>query len=81
MSWVNIGILSLISNLPKWMVHPFAKTYVAGETVEKTIQVVKKLNGIGYTCTLDILGEHIKFTTMNPKLNINAINKKKIIGK
>ena len=60
MSWINMKILSLIGILPKWMVHPFAKTYVAGETVEKTIQVVKKLNGLGYTCTLDILGEHIK---------------------
>ena len=60
MSWINIGILSLISNLPKWMVHPFAKTYVAGETVERTMQVVKKMNERGYACTVDILGEHIQ---------------------
>ena len=60
MSLINIGILSLISNLPKWMVHPFAKAYVAGETTEKTVQVVKRMNKLGYACTVDILGEHIQ---------------------
>ena len=44
MSWINKSILTLISILPKWMIHPFAKTYVAGETIEKTILSVLQQN-------------------------------------
>ncbi len=73
-------ILSLIGILPKWMVHPFAKTYVAGETVEKTIQVVKKLNGLGYTCTLDILGEHIKSSIKAETITNDYCNLYKVIN-
>ena len=40
MSWINIGILYLIGILPRWIVHPFAKTYVAGETIEKTKEML-----------------------------------------
>jgi proline dehydrogenase len=46
--------------LPRWSIHPFAKTYVAGESVEETVLVVKKVNNLGFTCTLDILGEHVQ---------------------
>ena len=81
MSWVNIGILSLISNLPKWMVHPFAKTYVAGETTENTIQVVKKLNKLGYACTVDILGEHIQSPAEAEKITKDYCNLYKAIDK
>ena len=80
MSWINMKILSLIGILPKWMVHPFAKTYVAGETVEKTIQVVKKLNGLGYTCTLDILGEHIKSSIKAETITNDYCNLYKVIN-
>ena len=68
MSWINKSILTLISILPKWMIHPFAKTYVAGETIEKTIQVVKNLNNLGFSCTLDILGEHVQSSTIAEKI-------------
>ena len=81
MSWINIGILSLISNLPKWMVHPFAKTYVAGETVERTMQVVKKMNERGYACTVDILGEHIQSPAKAKKITKDYCNLYEVINK
>ena len=49
----------MIRIMPRWSIHPFAKTYVAGESVQETVSVVKKVNDRGFTCTLDILGEHV----------------------
>ena len=80
MSWINKSILTLISILPKWMIHPFAKTYVAGETIEKTIQVVKNLNNLGFSCTLDILGEHVQSSTIAEKITKDYCNLYDIIS-
>ena len=63
MSWINSSIVSIIRIMPRWSIHPFAKTYVAGESVQETVLVVKKVNDRGFTCTLDILGEHVQSTT------------------
>ena len=60
MSWINSSFLSIIRIMPRWSIHPFAKTYVAGESVQETVLVVKKVNDRGFTCTLDILGEHVQ---------------------
>ena len=81
MSWINIGILYLIGILPRWMVHPFAKTYVAGETIEKTVQVVNKMNELGYACTLDILGEHIQSPSKAEKITKDYCNLYEVINK
>ena len=81
MSWINIGILYLIGILPRWMVHPFAKTYVAGETIEKTVQVVNKMNELGYVCTLDILGEHIQSPSKAEKITKDYCNLYEVINK
>ena len=81
MSLINIGILSLISNLPKWMVYPFAKAYVAGETTERIVQVVIKMNEVGYACTIDILGEHIQSPAKAEKITKDYCNLYKVIDK
>ena len=60
MSWINSSIVSMIRFMPRWSIHPFAKTYVAGESIEETVLVVKQINARGFTCTLDILGEHVQ---------------------
>ena len=60
MSWINSSIVFMIRIMPRWSIHLFAKTYVAGESVEETVSVVKKVNDRGFTCTLDILGEHVQ---------------------
>ena len=81
MSWINIGILYLIGILPRWMVHPFAKAYVAGETIEKTVQLVNKMNELGYACTLDILGEHIQSPSKAEKITKDYCNLYEVINK
>ena len=81
MSWINIGILYLIGILPRWMVHPFAKAYVAGETIEKIVQVVNKMNELGYACTLDILGEHIQSPSKAEKITKDYCNLYEVINK
>ena len=43
MSWVNSSIVSMIRIMPRWFIHPFARTYVAGESIEETVPVVKRL--------------------------------------
>ena len=81
MIWINTRILSFISILPRWVVHPFAKAYVAGETVEKTVQVVRKMNALGYACTLDILGEHIQSTVKAEEITKDYCNLYEVIDK
>ncbi|SVB65171.1 uncharacterized protein METZ01_LOCUS218025, partial [marine metagenome] len=49
MSWINSSIVSMIRIMPRWSIHPFAKTYVAGESVQETVLVVKKVNDRGFT--------------------------------
>ncbi|MEC8839780.1 MAG: proline dehydrogenase family protein [Candidatus Neomarinimicrobiota bacterium] len=63
------------------MVHPFAKAYVAGETNEKTVQVVNKMNELGYACTLDILGEHIQSPSKAEKITKDYCNLYEVINK
>jgi len=59
MSNFNISIGAVIPYLPKWFFKPFAKPYVAGETLESVIAQVQKINKQGFKTTVDILGEHV----------------------
>lgn len=59
MSRFNSFLAVLLPLFPRWFAKPFAKPYVAGETVEQAIAVARNLNHRGYAVTLDILGEHI----------------------
>ncbi|MEE9166753.1 MAG: proline dehydrogenase family protein [Candidatus Neomarinimicrobiota bacterium] len=57
MSSVHKSVLSLLSVFPKPFVEQFAARYVAGETWREAVQEVRKLNTLGLSATLDILGE------------------------
>lgn len=46
--------------MPKSAVRFFSKKYIAGETLEEAVKVVKSLNHKGILATLDVLGESIK---------------------
>ena len=59
MNLFNSLIKKTVPYLPKWFSQPFAKPYVAGETVEEALENVSRLNQKGYNATLDILGEHV----------------------
>ena len=54
------ALASLLPWMPQSLVGWVAKRYVAGETPEEAIKVVKRLNASGARATLDYLGEFIK---------------------
>ena len=45
--------------MPKSMVGFFSRKYIAGETLESAVELVKKLNSNGIYATLDVLGESV----------------------
>lgn len=55
-----MAIVEFVKLLPKSVVHIFAKKYVAGDTLDDGVRVVKELNAKGIVATMDILGESIK---------------------
>ena len=57
---INSLIATLMPYLPKWFVQPFAKPYVAGESLDEAIDIVRDLNKKGYAATMDILGEFVE---------------------
>ena len=59
MKFVNNAIVTFVKLLPKSVVHIFAKKYIAGDTLQDAINVVKDLNSKGIVATLDVLGEAI----------------------
>lgn len=69
MSLVNMLLRSALPLTPKFIVHFFAKRYVAGDTLEKAVQTVKRLAQEGCCATLDLLGEAVS----NPELAAEAV--------
>ncbi len=56
----NQFIIKILPYLPFSIVRLVAGRYVAGETAEDALKVVKVLNQQGFSATVDILGEHTK---------------------
>ena len=56
---VNQLLVSMISLLPKRLVKRFAMRYIAGETLDDAIEVVKYLNSKNMMATVDVLGENV----------------------
>lgn len=59
MSLINNIIVKTVQMMPKSFVKIFANKYIAGETIEETIELTKKLNSQGIFGTIDLLGEAI----------------------
>ena len=57
-NFINKIIFQAICILPKALIKPIAFNYVAGEDIEKALNVSKQLNEAGFSVTIDILGEH-----------------------
>jgi proline dehydrogenase len=60
MSLLDSLVVRLLPITPKFVVRRVASRYVAGETAEDALRVVKRLNDEGCSATVDVLGE---FTT------------------
>ncbi|HUL44969.1 MAG TPA: proline dehydrogenase family protein [Bacteroidota bacterium] len=59
MDIVNKIIVATLPAIPKSIVRKFASPYIAGETLDDAVRVVRNLNGQGMLATLDLLGEDI----------------------
>ncbi len=59
MKVINDAIVGFVKLLPRSVVHIFAKKYIAGETLEDAVRVVKELNEKGIVATMDVLGESV----------------------
>ena len=59
MKMINSLLATIMPYLPKFFIRPFAKPYVAGESIDSVIKIAKKLNDNGFSTTLDILGEFV----------------------
>ncbi len=60
MSFFNKIIVSTVQLMPKAAVGIFSRKYIAGETPDDAIGLVKSLNAKGIYATIDVLGESIK---------------------
>ena len=54
---INTMIANIMPYMPKSIVRPFAKRYVAGKLPDDAFSLTRQLNGIGAVGTIDLLGE------------------------
>lgn len=59
MNSLNKLIVSIVQFMPKKLVWKFSKKYIAGETLQEAVDLVKELNKKGILATLDVLGEAV----------------------
>lgn len=58
MALLNTTLTTLLPLLPRPLTRIFAMRYVAGESEDEALEVIRNLNSSGFSATLDILGEH-----------------------
>lgn len=56
---MNKFIASILPHIPPVLVKPFAKRYVAGESIDNVLAVVRQFHEKGVYSTVDVLGEFI----------------------
>ncbi|MCH7964167.1 MAG: proline dehydrogenase family protein [Bacteroidetes bacterium] len=59
MSVINNIIVSVVQVMPKSVVGFFSRKYIAGESLDSAVSLVKELNAKGMYATLDVLGESV----------------------
>jgi len=60
MKMVQKAVSHILPFVPKPVVGYFAKNYIAGETIEDAVRVVRDLMDEGACATIDVLGEEVK---------------------
>ena len=58
-SFFNKIIVAIVQLMPKAIVGFFSKRYIAGETLDEAVKLVKSLNNKGIYATIDVLGESV----------------------
>ena len=56
---LNKLIASILPIFPKSFIRIFANKYIAGETIDDAVRVVKELNSKNIMATIDVLGEDV----------------------
>ena len=74
MNTINSIITKIIPFLPKKMVKIVANKYVAGETPEEALKIIKNLNLKKYDVTIDLLGEHLNSINETNEVTNTYIN-------
>jgi len=57
---LNKIIVAVVQMMPRSLVWVFSKKYIAGQTLNDAVELVKNLNKKGIYATIDVLGEAIK---------------------
>lgn len=60
MSAIDHLIARSLPLVPRPIVRAVSRRYIAGETLEEAVRVLRSLNGRGFMATLDVLGEEVR---------------------
>jgi proline dehydrogenase len=74
LSFIHKIIVYIVELMPKFIVKFFSRKYIAGETIETAINLVKDFNSKGIYATLDVLGESVKNEEEAKNAFANAMN-------
>ncbi|DAC57488.1 MAG TPA: proline dehydrogenase, partial [Candidatus Poseidoniales archaeon] len=58
-SWFSKLVVATTVRMPRWFVRWVSRRYVAGDSLEDAVAVMKRLSGEGACFTVDVLGEEI----------------------
>lgn len=81
MNPLNRAIVEVVKILPQSIVFIFAKRYIAGETIEDGVRVVKELNSKGILATMDVLGEAVINKEESEQAKLECLNVLDVIEK
>jgi proline dehydrogenase len=56
---VDRAVVRLLPAIPKQIVRKVSDRYIAGATLDDAVRVVRSLNAVGKTATIDVLGEDV----------------------
>ncbi len=59
MSWLNRVIVTALPAVPKPIVRKISSRYIAGDTLDDAVRVIRDLEKQNVCATVDVLGEHI----------------------
>lgn len=60
MSLLNRAIAGTVPHLPRRLVGAVSRRYIAGETLDSALETTRRLNDLGMSTTMDVLGENIR---------------------
>ena len=86
MNVFNLLVVRIVQLLPKSVVGFFSKKYIAGETLQEAVDLVKKMNSKGIYATVDVLGESVanKDESIQAKIQalevLDAINQNQLLA-